>query len=909
VYSTQDGGESWSQVLGLGEFTGANEVVRDPSDPDVLFASMHQRYRNVAALINGGPETGIYKSTDAGGTWREVTQGLPEGDMGRIGLAVSPFDSQVVYATIEQPHREGGFYRSDDGGESWAKQNDYLSGGTGPHYYQEIFASPHHEGSVYQMDVWMRVTHDHGETFERVGETHKHSDNHALAFNDDPDYLLAGCDGGLYESFDLGATWRFAANMPITQFYKVAVDDDAPFYNVYGGTQDNNSQMGPSRTDGGGIRNADWRVTLGGDGHDQATDTENPDILYVEWQEGHLNRFDRRTGEAIDIQPQPREGEESERYNWDAPILTSPHDPARVYFASQRVWRSDDRGDSWTPVSGDLTSGVDRLTLPMMGRVQSIDATWDLWAMSKYATITSLAVSPEVEGLLYAGTDDGHLQVTEDGGATWRATTSLPGVADGWFVNDVKADLHDADAAYVCVDQHKAGDFTPYVFKTTDRGKTWTSIAGDLPDRHLAWRLVQDHVRPELLFLGTEFGVYFTVDGGARWVELTGGAPNIPFRDLELQRREDDLVCATFGRSFYVLDDYAPLREVTEEVLAAEGHLFAVRDAHWYVERSPLGDADKASQGDAYFVAENPPFGAVLTYYLRDGHRTSKEARAAAETEKIEAGEDTPTPGWDVLEVEGREVAPQIVFTVTDDAGNVVRRFSGPATAGLHRVAWDLRYPSVSAWSEPVEREPWESPDAGFLVMPGTYTASMALLWEGSFTPLGEPRSFQVTPLRDGALPRVSPAEMSAFHRRFEDASRDSETVFKAVEERLGQVEAVREVLLRSRDVHEDEFATANALRHALLDLRRRLHTDEARDSAGDPGPVSLSARFFLLNGLKWSTHGPTGQQRDVLGLLVQDLAGIRADYLGLEDRLEAFYGVLDGKQVPWTPGRRVIRR
>ncbi|MDA1263921.1 MAG: glycosyl hydrolase, partial [Planctomycetota bacterium] len=589
--------------------------------------------------------------------------------------------------------------------------------------------------------------------------------------------------------------------------------------------------------------------------------------------------------------------------------LVSPHDPARVYFASQRVWRSDDRGDAWTPVSEDLTSGVNRLTAPLMGRVQSIDAVWDLWAMSKYATITSLAESPLVEGLLYAGTDDGHLQVSEDGGASWRATTSLPGVADGWFVNDIKADLHDADTAYACVDQHKTGDFAPYVFKTTDRAQTWTSIVGDLPERHIAWRIVQDHVRPELLFLGTEFGVFFTVDGGARWVELTGAAPNIPFRDLELQRRDNDLVCATFGRGIYILDDYAPLREVTDEVLAAEGHLFAVRDAHWYVERSPLGGDGPASQGDAYFVADNPPFGAAFTYYLRDGYETSKSARAAAEAAAIEAGEDTPTPGWDALDAEGRDSDPQIVFTVTDDAGNVVRRFAGPAQAGLQRVAWDLRYPSVSAWSEPVEREPWDAPDAGFLVMPGRYTVRMAVLREGGFTALGAAQSFEVTPLRDGALPRVSPTEMSAFHRRFEAINLDSEAVFEAVAVRQREVEAVREVLLRSREVHEAEFAAANDLRHALLDLGRRMHTDEARDFAGDPGPVALTARFFLLEGLKWSTHGPTAQQRDVLDLLEQDLEGIRSDYIDLEDRLETFYGVLDAKGVPWTPGRSVIRR
>ena len=466
LFKTEDGGKTWTRILGGGEYTGVNEVRMDPRDPNVLYASTHQRYRSVSALINGGAESGIHKSTDGGKTWRRVTKGLPEEDMGKIGLAISPQNPEVVYATIELAHRKGGFWRSSDSGETWEKRNDYLSGGTGPHYYQEIFASPHAFDRVYQMDVWMHVTEDGGKSFRRVGEKHKHSDNHALAFvADDPEYLLSGCDGGIYESFDLGKTWRFVANLPVTQFYKVAVDNDLPFYNLYGGTQDNNTQGGPSRTDNvHGIRNSDWFITLGGDGHQPAVDPTNPDIVYYEWQEGNLTRYDRKTGETVYIQPQPADGELQDRFNWDAPILVSPHDPARLYFASQRVWRSDDRGDSWRPVSGDLTRGLDRLELPMMGRVQSFDAVWDLLAMSAYGSITSLSESPLVEGLIYAGTDDGLIQVTEDGGATWRKAGALPGARDSLFINDLKADLHDPDVVYAAGDDHKSGDFAPYLF-------------------------------------------------------------------------------------------------------------------------------------------------------------------------------------------------------------------------------------------------------------------------------------------------------------------------------------------------------------------------------------------------------------------------------------------------------------
>ncbi|NIQ01753.1 MAG: glycosyl hydrolase, partial [Nitrospinaceae bacterium] len=385
--------------------------------------------------------------------------------------------------------------------------------------YQELYASPHQFDRIYLADVRMQVSDDGGKTFRRMKEEHKHSDNHALAFRvDDPDYLLAGTDGGIYESFDVAENWRFVANLPVTQFYKVALDDAEPFYNIYGGTQDNNTQGGPSRTDTRhGIRNADWFITLFGDGHQPATEPGNPDIIYSEWQQGNLVRVDRITGEIVYIKPQPEIEEDYERFNWDAPILVSPHSPTRLYFASQRVWRSDNRGDSWTALSGDLTRDQERITLTIMGKTWSWDSPWDVLAMSNYNTITSLAESPLQEGLIYAGTDDGLIQVTEDGGQNWRKIEvgSLPGVPKTAFVNDIKADLYDVNTVYVALDNHKFGDLSPYLLKSTDRGQSWQSIRENIPDRTLVWRVVQDHVKPGLLFAATEFGIYFTIDGGS----------------------------------------------------------------------------------------------------------------------------------------------------------------------------------------------------------------------------------------------------------------------------------------------------------------------------------------------------------------------------------------------------------
>lgn len=909
LFESSDGGETWEKILGGGDYTGVNEVVMDPRDPDVLYASTHQRFRNVAALINGGPESGIHKSTDGGKTWRELKQGLPEEDMGKIGLAVSPQDPDVVYATVELAHRTGAFYRSTNGGETWEKRSDYVSGGTGPHYYQEIFASPHAFDRIYQMDVLMHVSEDGGKTFRPVSSEHRHVDNHALAFDPrDPNYLLSGTDGGLYESWDLGETWKFIANLPVTQFYKVAVDYDEPFYHIIGGTQDNNTQYGPSRTDNvQGIRNSDWIVPLFADGHQPAIDPTDPDIIYCEWQEGNLMRYDRVTGETIYIQPQPEKGEASERFNWDAPILISAHDPARLYYASQRMWRSDDRGDRWRPVSGDLTRGEDRLTLPMMGRVWSFDAVWDFVAMSKYGTITSLAESPLDEDLLYAGTDDGLIQVSEDGGATWRTADDLPDVPERFFVNDIKADLHDVNTVYVVVDQHKTGDFSPYIYKSTDRGRSWTSIAGDLPDRHVVWRIVQDHIDPELLFAGTELGLFFTVDGGRTWIELTGGVPTISFRDLAIQRRENDLVGASFGRGFFVLDDYSPLRTVSETLLEEEVALFPVRRAWWYFERRPLGGDEKASQGAAFFTAPNPPFGAVFTYYLSEGLQTRKEARREREKEIEKEQGDTPYPGWETIRKEELEEDPAILLTVRDANGDVVRRLTGPVDAGFHRIAWDLRYPAPTAW-KPASDDPWDEPEKGFLVAPGTCSVHLAKRVDGVVTDLGTPQSFEVVPLRSRGLPGAAPDDVAAFWQEIAEFTRRTDGANEALKEAGKRLDAIKEALARSKVPHAQLDEETRILERRLEELSDRLRGNRLRRRFKDPGPVSILRRLEVAkSGVFMSTYGPTPTHRRSLEIAAEEFAafGRELDRI-LTEELPALQRDLEAAGVPWTPGRGV---
>jgi photosystem II stability/assembly factor-like uncharacterized protein len=911
LYKTVDGGRNWERILAGGEYTGVNEVHMDPRNPDVLFAVKHQRLRNVAALMNGGPESGIYKSADAGKTWRELKTGLPSEDKGKIGLAISPIDPDVVYATIELGGRKGGFWRSTDSGESWEKRSDYLSGGTGPHYYQEIFASPHRFDRIYQMDATLHISEDGGKTFVPQPHGYKHGDHHAMAFDpDDPDYLMYGTDGGLYESFDLGQTFRFVANLPVTQFYKVAVDYDEPFYNLYGGTQDNNTQGGPSRTDNvHGIRNSDWFITLFGDGHQPAVDPTNPDIVYSEWQQGNLVRYDRKSGEQVFIKPQPEAGEPTERFNWDAPILISPHDPARLYFASQRIWRSDNRGDSWTPVSGDLSHGRDRLKMPMMGRVWSFDASWDLMAMSEYGTITSLSESPLVEGLLYAGTDDGRIHVSENGGGDWRAIERLPDITDDYFVNDIKADLHDADTVYVVVDDHKSGDFSPYIYKSENRGGTWKLISGDLPERHLVWRVVQDHVNADLLFAATEFGVFFTVDGGSKWVKLSGGMPTISFRDLVIQTRENDLVGASFGRGFWILDDYTPLRSVSADQLESGATLFPVKDALWYIPKLTLGDFEvggKSSQGDAFFVAPNPPFGAVFTYYLAEGLESARESRRKAETKKAKAGEDTPYPGWEALRKEEIEEPPAIVLTVTDVEGKVIRKIEGPVGPGFHRVAWDLRYAVSTPWTAGKQGREW-IPAPGPLAAPGQYRVSLARRDNGALSPLGESREFTVKPLQNRGLTGASPEQVVAFSLRLDDLNRQVKGAGAAVASLLTETAAIKDTLLRS-SAPDGLREQARALELELLALQQKLKGNEARSLYGDEGPVSIDARLRVaMMGTFRSTYGPTPTHERMVEIAEADFEAVKAAIRRMgETDLPALRRSLDEAGVPWTPGRGV---
>lgn len=898
LYRSVDAGKTWELVLKAGSWTGCTDVVIDHENPDVLYAALHQRHRTVAALLNTGPESGIHKSVDGGRTWRKLSGGLPSGDMGKISLAVSPQKNNVVYVTIELLNRVGGFWRSEDSGESWTKASDFVSGGTGPHYYQEIWVDPHRFDCIYHANNYLVRSVDGGKTFEQIEGRYKHVDNHSVVFHPtDPDFVLCGTDGGVYVSRDFSKTWTHFENLPLTQFYKVDVDYDLPFYHVIGGTQDNSTQYGPARTRlETGIRNGDWIIPIGGDGHDNAINPENPDIVYCESQEGYIRRFDRRTGQSISVRPQPAAGEPEFRFNWDSPILISPHDSSRVYLASNHLHRSDDHGDTWTTISPDLSRNENRLALPMMGRVHGVDGGYDLDAMSQYGNITSVSESPKVEGLIYVGTDDGLVQVTEDGGATWRKIGRFFDVPDHAFVNDIKADRHDPDTVYVCLDDHKTGDYKPYLLRSMDRGRTWESMAADLPDRHLVWRIEQDHVSPSLFFLGTEFGLFVSLDAGAKWIKLTGGMPNIPVRDLAIQKRENDLVCATFGRSFYVLDDYTPLRELSAVIATeADGKLFGPRKTPWFVES---GVFPRDFLGDSFYSCANPVYGAAMTVWIRETQKTAKERRLKADKEAAEAGRDVKIPSWEELQAESVEKPVRYFVEIRSPDDQPVARVDCPASAGLHRVAWNLRYSSPSTGMP------------GALVGPGTYRAQMHRLENDVLTAISDSSEFLVEPIFDPSIPAVARDEAIRFQRELSVLMGRVNQMSADFSRLRAEIEGRRTLVLESAIDPAALLQQITGLETDARELTRLLEGDqEKRSRTVKDIPTAQQRLGSVLFDMAGSTHGPTGTHRQQVEIAKPEIEAAASKVAALQQKKLDLRATMEAQGLIWVesvqqPGR-----
>jgi photosystem II stability/assembly factor-like uncharacterized protein len=900
LYRTSNGGKSWKKVLSISENTGVTDVVLDPRNPDVLIAAAYQRRRHVWTLINGGPESALYRSTDGGATWNKLKSGLPTVDLGRIGLAVAPTNPDVVYAIVEAADGKGGVFRSRDRGLTWERRNPF---DVAAMYYGHVVVDPANADRIYIMNTWLQVSDDGGKTLRRLGEKWKHVDNHCMWIDPkDPSYYLVGCDGGIYESFDKGVNWRHHANLPVTQFYDVTVDNAAPFYHVYGGTQDNFTLGGPARTKSvHGITNADWFVVQSGDGFHCKVDPGDPNIVYGEAQYGVLVRFDRRSGESVGIQPQPGKGEPPLRWNWDSPLVLSPHSPTRLYFAANKVFRSDDRGDTWRAISGDLTRQIDRNKLPVMGKVWGPDAVAKSASTSLYGNIVALAESPKKEDVLYTGTDDGLIQVTEDGGKNWRKLDKFPGVPERTYVSRLLASQHDARTVYASFDNHKNADFAPYVLKSTDGGTKWTSLRGDLPDNGPVLALAEDHVDPNLLFVGTEFGLFFTVNGGKNWVRLKSGLPTISVRDLAIQRRANDLVVGTFGRGIYVLDDYSPLRKLKPAALAKENRLFPVKDALLYIQSRQYGLRGKSFLGEAFYSANNPPFGATFTYHLKETLQTLKEKRQAAEKKK---GAAYPTPAE--LRAEAAEEAPAVLLTVSDAEGKVVRRLRGPVRKGFHRVSWDLRQPAASLPplrpGAPDDDLFFEGP-SGPVVLPGTYKVTLSARVGGVVRQLAGPQEFKVVA---HGPDRAALAALHAFQGkalRLQRAVRGALAVARDLERRLGTVK-------RALDYTPATTAKAQALARSIEKrngaILRALRGDVALRRRNENTPPSIDERIEgTFEEQRLWLGRPTRTQQEAYRIASEEFAGelgkLRVLMAGPVKELDR---MLDAAGAPWTAGR-----
>ena len=629
----------------------------------------------------------------------------------------------------------------------------------------------------------------------------------------------------------------------------------------------------------------------------------------MEFQVGNIFRYDRRVEEPLDIKPMAAPDDPPDRWNWDTPIEISPHNSNRIYVASQRVWRSEDRGDSWTAISGDLTHNRDRLELEMFDRVWSVDALYDTGAMSQYATISILSESPVQADLLYAGTDDGRIQVSEDGGASWREAGELPSVPPYSFVQDIEASQHNADIVFATVVAHKSGDFNPHVFESRDRGQSWTSIRGDLPDGAILWAIEQDHVKADLLFLAAENGLYTSLNRGKNWHKLSGGVPTIAFRDMKLHRRDNDLIGATFGRGFYILDDYSALREMTTDSLAAEAQLYPVRDAWWYIPSTPMQSRGMPTMGSTLYKAENPPFGTTIRYHIGQAPKSNKAARRESEKELKKNQENVPFPGWDQLAQEALEHEPLVWIVIRDSTGSPVRRLEGSADEGLQQVSWDLRMAPVGPieLKKPDFVSPWSSPAVGPAVAPGQYTAELVILTDEGTMAVGSALTFAVKAL-PGRENDADHAVLTAFQQQTADLYRRVAGMEKEIERANDRLQHLRGTLTPTAGAAPELADRLVGALATLADLKTQFGGEEAKEKLNAPSPIDAQERIWRLVFGHWRTSQlPTETMKQSLELGTTELNTIGQELAQFIDTTLTELEVdFDAAGAPWTPGRKL---
>jgi photosystem II stability/assembly factor-like uncharacterized protein len=675
LFKTIDGGKTWEKILYINEDTGCIDVAIDPESPNTLYAAMYQRRRTPFGFNGGGPYSGLYKTTDGGKTWIHLTNGLPKGDTGRIGIAIYRKNPNIVYAIIE--NKEGGVFRSEDKGLTWKKMS---STNPRPMYYSQIRIDPNNDQRIWVLGARMYYSEDGGKTFRTDWVTRIHGDHHALWINpENSNHMICGSDGGIHISYDRGKTWDFINTIPLGQFYEIGYDMRKPYY-IYGGLQDNGTWAGPSSTKYAiGITNEDWYKVGGGDGFYARVDPTDYNIVYIESQNGNLLRFNLKTGERRSIRPIPKKEGEVYRFNWNSPLLISPHDSKTIYYGGNKLFISHDRGETWEETI-DLTKQIDRDKLSIMGILlsnENILSKND--GVSSYGNITTISESPIRKGLLWVGTDDGNLQVSLDGSKTWENVVKrIKGLPKYTPVTRVIASRFKEGRAYVTFDGHTQNDFTPYVYVTENFGKTWKSLRSNLPNGVTINVIREHHRNPNLLFIGTEFGAYFSIDRGKKWIKFKGNLPTVPVDDIAIHPRENDLIFGTHGRSIWILDDITPLEQLTPTVLDSEFYLFDIRPASIFNHVSHKGNL-----GHKFFTAPNPSFGVIITYYLKE------------------------------------KLKEKVKIIILNPSGKKIRELTGPSEQGINRINWNLRYELPTEEKEE-RRRFFRTPRAPF-VLPGEY--------------------------------------------------------------------------------------------------------------------------------------------------------------------------------------------
>jgi photosystem II stability/assembly factor-like uncharacterized protein len=818
VFKTTDGGKTWTNVLFINEDTGVIDLTMDPESSMTLYAAAYQRRRTPWGFNGGGPGSALYKTIDGGATWTKLTKGLPEGITGRIGVDVYRGNPDIVYALVE--NAKGGAFRSDDRGETWRKVSDMDSR---PMYYSQIRIDPNNDQRIWQLAANMYVSDDGGKTWNSNLVQRIHGDFHAMWIDPaNSNHVLTGSDGGLHASYDRGRTWDFINTIPLGQFYEVSIDNQKPFW-VYGGLQDNGSWSGPSGTlNQEGITNDDWFRTGGGDGFYSVVDPSDPSVIYVESQNGSVSRLELKTGERKSIKPEARPGEKRYRFDWNSPIVISPHNNRTIYLAGNRVFRSTDRGSTWT-WSDDLTRDQDREKLPIMGALPDKNTLSRHDGVETFGQIVTLAESPIKEGLLYAGTDDGNLQISRDSGRTWKNITGkVPGVPDKTYVSRVVPSRYAEGTAYLTLDGHRADDYNTYVFVTTDYGESWKTIKSNIP-AGVTTRVIREHPRNQnLLFLGTEFGVYVSFDRGGRWTRLKGNLPLVRIDDLQIHPRDNALVLATHGRSVWVLDDLSPLERASENILTSDIHLFDVANAtHFRLY------GRKGSTGHKWFAAANPPYGAVINYYVKD------------------------KPKDDVK------------VTITDSGGTVVRDLKGPKEAGLNRLVWDLRLnpPAPPPEGQGEGGGGFFGAPRGPRVQPGAYTIKIAAgdkTATSKVTVQEDPR-IQIVEADRGKLNEAI-ARVYALQKSAQDAR-------KTMQSLKTQITTLQSSLKDNPDSSKQVNDSVQKLSDQLAAIQKKLVS--APDTSGSAGPALPDEPRPLLSqitgvafGLDSYTAAPTDDEK-----------------------------------------------